>query len=615
MLVSLIALFVAAIAPARAASALPNEHVEAARSTWDSASPPDSGWVDVTLPDDWTTRWPRFDGVVWYRITWDIAKPQSSVGLFIEYLDMAGVVQMNDAEIARDKFLVEPLSRMWNPPRYFSIPAQLLRDGKNVLLIRVSGLASYGPGLGPVHIGAPDDMRAAFENELAVRRDWQISTMAVIASLSLFFLMLWLIRRKEIAYGWYSAQQFAWLNGNWNLIATSTWPFATTDMFEVANTASFLLFCGCYTMFVLRVCGQRWPRREVLMWVLLAIGSMALFLTPHDLVGQVRALFTSTMTIYSIVPNVMLVYFGIRSARLDLYVLAAVGFINMAALVHDTLVFTGVLDSNIYYSQYSAVAVAVGAAAVLAWNFTRNLRRVESFNTELQQSVEEARQELGTSLEREHLLQLAHVRLNERINLMHELHDGIGGMLVGNIAALEQAPDYVPSREALNMLRSLREDLRLILDTSSARNHGENSLTKLLAPLQHRMTKLFEAHDIEADWSVGNLDNIALTPPQNLDLLRILQEGLTNILKHSRAKHVRVKLSSDSQGLLMEIADDGIGMSADSEKEFGVGMHSMQARAARLGAKLTIDSSKGTTLVRLLVPHAVHEHEVFAQSS
>jgi len=615
LLVSLIALFVAAIAPARAASALPNEHVEAARSAWDSASPPDSGWVDVTLPDDWTTRWPRFDGVVWYRITWDIAKPQSSVGLFMEYLNMAGVIQMNDAEIARDKSLVEPLSRMWNTPRYFSIPAQLLRDGKNVLLIRVSGLASYGPGLGPVHIGAPDDMRAAFENELAVRRDWQISTMAVIASLSLFFLMLWLIRRKEIAYGWYSAQQFAWLNGNWNLIATSTWPFATTDMFEVANTASFLLFCGCYTMFVLRVCGQRWPRREVLMWVLLAIGSMALFLTPHDLVGQVRALFTSTMTIYSIVPNVMLVYFGIRSARLDLYVLAAVGFINMAALVHDTLVFTGVLDSNIYYSQYSAVAVAVGAAAVLAWNFTRNLRRVESFNTELQQSVEEARQELGTSLEREHLLQLAHVRLNERINLMHELHDGIGGMLVGNIAALEQAPDYVPSREALNMLRSLREDLRLILDTSSARNHGENSLTKLLAPLQHRMTKLFEAHDIEADWSVGNLDNIALTPPQNLDLLRILQEGLTNILKHSRAKHVRVKLSSDSQGLLMEIADDGIGMSADSEKEFGVGMHSMQARATRLGAKLTIDSSKGTTLVRLLVPHAVHEHEVFAQSS
>jgi len=56
LLVSLIALFVAAIAPARAASALPNEHVEAARSTWDSASPPDSGWVDVTLPDDWTTR-------------------------------------------------------------------------------------------------------------------------------------------------------------------------------------------------------------------------------------------------------------------------------------------------------------------------------------------------------------------------------------------------------------------------------------------------------------------------------------------------------------------------------------------------------------------------------
>jgi len=608
-------LFIAASAPAHAAGVLSNERVEAVRSTWDSVSPPDSGWVDVSLPDDWTTRWPRFDGVVWYRITWDMAKPQSSAGLFMEYLNMAGTIQMNDAELARDKSLVEPLSRMWNTPRYFSIPAQLLRDGKNVLLIRVSGLASYGPGLGPVHIGAPDDVRAAFEKELSVRRDWQISTMAIIASLSLFFLMLWLIRRKEIAYGWYSAQQFAWLNGNWNLIATSTWPFATTDMFEVANTASFLLFCGCYTMFVLRVCGQRWPRREALMWLLLAVGSIVLFLTPHDLVGQVRGLFTSTMTIYSIVPNMMLMYFGIRSARLDLYVLSAAGFINMAALVHDTLVFTGILDSNIYYSQYSAVAVAAGAAAVLAWNFARNLRRVESFNTELQQSVDEARQELGTSLAREHQLQLTHARLNERINLMHELHDGIGGMLVGNIATLEQAPDYVPSREALSMLRSLREDLRLILDSSSARNHGESSLTKLLAPLHHRMTKLFEAHDMEADWSIGNLDNVALTPPQNLDLLRILQEGLTNVLKHSRAKRVHVKLSSDSEGLLVEIADDGIGMSAASEGEFGVGMHSMQARAARLGAELCIDSHEKATVVRLLVPHAVHQHEGFVQSS
>lgn len=42
--------------------------VQAARSDWQATQPPGEGWVDVTLPDDWSRRWPQFDGVVWYRL-------------------------------------------------------------------------------------------------------------------------------------------------------------------------------------------------------------------------------------------------------------------------------------------------------------------------------------------------------------------------------------------------------------------------------------------------------------------------------------------------------------------------------------------------------------------
>ena len=586
-----------------AAGAVPPERIEAAPSDWSSQRPPESGWVDVTLPDDWTTRWPKFEGVVWYRLRWKIASPHSNLGLFVEYLNMAGVIQLNDAEIARDESLVEPLSRMWNTPRYFLVPPQLQREGENVLLVRVSGLAAYSPGLGPVRLGAPEEMRDVSGRELALRRDWQIATMAIIGSLSTFFFVLWLLRRKETAYGWYSAQQFAWLNGNWNLLATSTWPFSSTDAFEVANTATFLLFCGFYTMFVLRLCKQRWPRYEVLMWVAMVAGCIVLFLTPHAYVGQMRGLFTSALTVYSIFPNAMLVYFGIRSARADLCILSVAGFLNLVALLHDTLVFTGILDSNIYYAQYSALAVASGAALVLAWNFARSLRRVEEFNVELQRTVDEARTELATTLEREHQLELVHTRIGERVNLAHELHDGLGGMLIGNIAALEQAPDHVPSRDALNMLRELREDLRLIIDTASAHNYGESSLAELLAPLRVRMGRLLEMHGIQTHWSIGDLRGIGLTPTQSMDLLRIVQEGLTNVFKHSNAKRVDVRLSRDDRGLLLEVADDGVGVEAPDPKASGVGMRSLAARARRLDASLSIDSHAGTTTLRLRVPN------------
>jgi signal transduction histidine kinase len=521
----------------------------------------------------------------------------------VEYLNMAGAIQVNATELARDESLAEPLSRMWNTPRYFLIPPQLQRAGKNVVLIRVSGLAAYSPGLGPVRIGPPEEMRDVSGRELAVRHDWQIATMAVIGSLSLFFFVLWLFRRKETAYGWYSAQQFAWLNGNWNIIATSAWPFATTDAFELANTATFILFCGCYTMFVLRFCNQRWRRFETIMWVVIVVGCISLFLTPHAYVGQMRGWFTFALTAYSILPNFLLVYFGLRSARVDLYILSAVGLINLIALCHDTMVFTGLLESNIYYSQYSALAVAAGAALVLAWNFARNLRRAEDFNVELQRSVDGARAELAKTLDRQHQLELAHTSIRERVNLAYELHDGLGGMLVGNIAALEQAPDQVPSRDALNMLRELREDLRLIIDTASVQQQGQASLAKLLAPLRKRMTLLLEAQGIQVRWSIGDLDRANLTPTQSMDLLRILQEGLTNIFKHSGANRAHIHLFDNDEALLLEISDNGAGIDASGEKGLGVGIQSMTARAKRLNGALSIDSRAQGTVVRLQVPH------------
>ena len=68
---------------------------------------------------------------------------------------MAGVVYVNVAELARDASLVEPLSPMWNTPRYFPLAPPLLREGTNTLALRVSGLAAYEPGLGPVHVAPP----------------------------------------------------------------------------------------------------------------------------------------------------------------------------------------------------------------------------------------------------------------------------------------------------------------------------------------------------------------------------------------------------------------------------------------------------------------------------
>jgi hypothetical protein len=108
---------------------------------------------------------------------------------------------------------------------------------------------------------------------------------------------------------------------------------------------------------------------------------------------------------------------------------------------------------------------------------------------------------------------------------------------------------------------------------------------------------------IDIAWRIANLEKVYLTTTLSLDVLRILQEALTNVLKHSGARHVEVDLHSDAQALLLEVSDNGHGMETakDSSGE-GTGMRSMQARARRLGATLSVGSEAGATVVRLRRP-------------
>ena len=596
-----VALFLLYASVANATSAAWPGTVQAAKSDWNAQTPPATGWVDVTLPDNWSVRWPGFDGVVWYRLTWNQSAPLDDVALYIENLTFAGEISVNGALLGRDASLIEPLSRGWNVPRYWRLPPPLLRAGENTLLVRVSGLSQYQPGLGPVQVGPAAPLHLVYETAWWLRQRLAFVSLGIGVTLGLFFLVLWLMRRREVAYGWYGAQQLVWLPIAWNVVATSPWPFATTDPYQNVTEVAVPLFAGCWTIFVLRFCERRWPRRELAMWCAIAIASAAIVLAPHTAQAIARDAVNAFSLLITLNADVLFMWFAWQGKRTDQRALSLCAGAALVAGMHDVLAVAGVIRDTTNYASLTVQLTVVGVAVVLAWNFARSLRRIEGFNVELQHSVEDARSELAGSLLRQHELELVQARLGERLNLAHDLHDGLGGMLIGNIAALEQAPETVSSRKMLDTLRELRDDLRLIIDTASAQHYGEHALTDLLAPLRHRMTRLFEAHDIDVRWRAENLENIYLSTTQNLDLLRIVQEALTNVLKHSGAKRVEVDLLRGDAMLTVEVHDNGKGVQSPAAGE-GTGMRSMQARARRLGATFSIGSQPGATVVRLTMP-------------
>jgi signal transduction histidine kinase len=580
-----------------AAAPLEIHRAEAVRSDWNAGAPPTTGWMPVTLIDFWDVRWPGHDGVVWYRLHWQQDDASVPTGLLVDYVCLASAVYVNGSLVARDRQLVEPLSRNWIKPQYFLLDAPLLRQGENTLLVRVSGLSAYQPGFGTVTVGDPEAVHARYQRNLFKRFEIKLVNVAMSAVLGAIFLMMWLLRRQDTVYGWFALSEVTGSLYGYNYLASSPWPFATTDAWQ-AFIAAMWLAAGCsYAMFLLRYGERRHPRIERAMGLACAAAFGCVALAPHWM-GVHRTPWIALGTACYYVSIAWFVVRALRTPRADYRVLAACLLVPLLVSVYDFALYLGWIRGDTYLLSLTSVLTLVGIAFVVAYRFVAAMRKVEGFNAQLKHEVDAATRQLGDTLQREHQLALAHGRAGERLQLVRDLHDGFGGTLVGAIARLEQADDDMPRPQVVGVLKEMRDDLRLVID-STAREHAR--LGELLAPLRHRTSTLLDAADIDCRWHLHGIDEVELGSARSLDLMRLLQEALTNVFKHSRASRVDVRIECVDASLHVQVRDDGCGLLADGGRATtgGAGFASMRQRAMRLGGALQVESAARGTELRL----------------
>ncbi|MDM0016030.1 sensor histidine kinase [Variovorax saccharolyticus] len=590
-------------APARSGHGF--DSIEAARSDWNATAPPTGGWTPVSLPDVWAPRWPGFDGVVWYRLRWSGdggAVPQRPLGLLVEYINMAGAAHLNGSLIGRDASLVEPLSRSWNLPRFWVLDAPLLRPGANELLIRVSGLSTYQAGLGTVSLGPPEALRPAYRESLLMRRTLPLLGIGLTLVMGVLYGMLWLLRRSELSYGWFSLFSLLWVFYSYNYVALGSWPFATTEAFQRANHMALLASIACFFMFALHFCEKARARTRRTVLLLAAAGLAALLAMPTALLEPARDI-TVLLALFTYFAScAIIVRHAFMSRRLEVAVLAACLMLPVAAGLHDTLVFLEWLPGTRYYVTLSSSATLLGISFALTWRMVKGMRLVEHFNAELHQRVDEATQRLADGLKRQHAAELVQTRLTERLSLVRDLHDGLGMTLSSHIHSLGNRAEGDSDDVALWALREVNDDLRLIIESSAFDDTDE--LADRLVPLRHRSTRLLESAGIECRWQLQRLQGCRLGGKRGLDFLRVLQEALANVLKHSGATRVEVRIDAADGQLRLSIHDNGRGFTADagSRPTSGMGLQSMRARAARLAGTLEIRSGSSGTLLELQCP-------------
>jgi len=188
--------------------------------------------------------------------------------------------------------------------------------------------------------------------------------------------------------------------------------------------------------------------------------------------------------------------------------------------------------------------------------------------------------------------------LLERQRLMRDMHDGMGSALLASLAVVEQG--HLDAKGVAALLRECVDDLRLVIDSLEPMGHD---LATLLATLRYRLGGHLEASGISLDWRVQDLPALDwMGPTEALQVMRIVQEVLANVIKHAKAQRVGVTASLVDDQVEVCLSDDGVGFDT-SAASTGRGQRFLAQRTAALGGDLQVVSRPGSgTLVRLRLP-------------
>ena len=200
---------------------------------------------------------------------------------------------------------------------------------------------------------------------------------------------------------------------------------------------------------------------------------------------------------------------------------------------------------------------------------------------------------------------LQNVSEREKASLARELHDELGGLLVGARMDISWAEQHLTKDDPDLKLRLNRVQQNLSAGVDLKRRIIEELRPTLLdnvglfAALRWQMKETCVRAGLKCIESYPD-EEPRFKSEASIALFRIAQEAFSNILKHSRAKSADISLDMDEETLLMRIADDGMGMPADRFMAIGShGLASMRHRVRALGGRLDVrrPASGGTMLI------------------
>src|SRR5690606_5370869 len=248
-----------------------------------------------------------------------------------------------------------------------------------------------------------------------------------------------------------------------------------------------------------------------------------------------------------------------------------------------------------YLADAAPLLLLAFVAAFVQRNFTL-FRSAVDLNALLEKRLKRREVELAEAHARERELVQRQARGEERRRLMRDMHDGVGGQLMGLLLSVRRGA--VDNQRVAEGLQGVMDEIRLMID--SVDDPGA-SLDAMLAVFDSRVRPRVEDAGFAFDWRIERGGSADLSPADALQVFRILQEAVTNAMKHSGGDRISVTVRDQDGELEVAVADNGRGL-ADPAPGGGHGLGNLRARAEAVGGALAFEDAGPGLRVVLRAP-------------
>lgn len=546
----------------------------------------------VQLPDNWRGFPDRSTGLGTYRAHVEVSNEAGEIAVFIPSYTGNATIRLNGFDLQPVGHLRNKARVAQADPFFAVVPEIVLLSAVNSLEVRLSPAGPLVAFLGPVYFGAEDLLRPSFawHQFRAIHLPFAVLIWQIL--LSGLLILLWETRRHEQA-ALYCSLLLA-ISAFHNLPIILPQSFVLTEIVISLGLVTNLWLCVFGLLFASKFTEMPLPIKERYILIVPVVFTLAFAAVSEQLFNLVNQ--------FIVVPISLIIVIGIfyylilatvRDRKMDAAIVLASTIFSIAFVIHDVLIISDPnASSDFLHFRVAYIVILPGLSLVFAQRFIKSLNEVDLLVKTMESRISEREQKFQETSQQRQILE-------ERQRIIRDVHDGLGGQLMSIIAMAEsKEPNFKAFEDSA---RSALEDLRMMINSLGV----DDDVSGVLGTFRERAEAQLAVHGIQLEWKMIEIPPMeGITPTDALNILRVMQEAITNAARHSGADLVTIGFGLEktpSNTLTIDIKDNGNGFNADQVSE-GYGLRNMHMRAEELAGSLKVTTNSAGTQLLLCVP-------------